>query len=213
MIFGRLEKTGKKAKTTSRIGNKEEEMFIGFFRMRRSVMAVFFGSVLVLGLSVHEGYAQPSKKVDQLNFQLPEDWPVEKRGGLITPIPTEEYVSMKFKEVEKEFESVREEFSLTSDGLREDLKAMEERFSRQAEEFQSQEAALGDRKKDAGALKNELGRLDEKLTARMKETQERLEQIGLQIESIKKSLKDIQAHIYKLDEKVDYWQENELRSY
>ena len=37
------------------------------------------------------------KSKEQLNFELPPDWPIERRGGLMQPIPVEEYLAMKFK--------------------------------------------------------------------------------------------------------------------
>lgn len=187
------------------------------FTKKMTFMAVFLGSILLIGLSQEAGYAQNRKKVDQLNFRLPEDWPVEKRGGLVTPIPTEEYVSMKFKEVEKEFQSIRDELSKTFAGLQEDLKGIEQDLSRQGAKDQSQEVAPSASSTDivsnVESLKSEVGRLDRKITSKMQETQGRLEEINLQIGSIKQNLKNIQAQIYKLDEKVDYWQDNELRSY
>ena len=36
------------------------------------------------------------KTSEGLHFQLPPDWPVEKRGTLVGPIPIEEYVARKF---------------------------------------------------------------------------------------------------------------------
>ena len=34
-----------------------------------------------------------------LRFTVPEDWPIEKRGGGLAPIPVEEYVLKRFKEI------------------------------------------------------------------------------------------------------------------
>ena len=39
------------------------------------------------------------KTKEGLHFQLPEDWPVEKRGGVMAPIPIEEYLSRKFSAI------------------------------------------------------------------------------------------------------------------
>lgn len=35
------------------------------------------------------------KTDDGLRFRLPADWPVEKRGAVVAPIPVEEYLSRK----------------------------------------------------------------------------------------------------------------------
>ncbi len=37
---------------------------------------------------------------DGLHFQVPPDWPIEKRNGAVGPIPVEEYLAKKFSAVE-----------------------------------------------------------------------------------------------------------------
>ena len=36
-----------------------------------------------------------------IRFKLPEDWPIEKHGAALGPIPVEEYVSRKLEAMEK----------------------------------------------------------------------------------------------------------------
>ena len=36
-----------------------------------------------------------------IRFNLPEDWPIEKKGAALGPIPVEEYVSRKLEIMEK----------------------------------------------------------------------------------------------------------------
>ena len=45
-------------------------------------------------------YKTITKTVDGINFELPEDRPVEKKNGIITPMPIDEYVAMKFWKME-----------------------------------------------------------------------------------------------------------------
>ncbi len=40
--------------------------------------------------------AKVLKTEDGLRFQLPADWPIEKRNGILGPIPIEEYIARKF---------------------------------------------------------------------------------------------------------------------
>lgn len=40
------------------------------------------------------------RTAEGLHFQLPPDWPIEKRGGIVGPIPIEEYLARKFSAVE-----------------------------------------------------------------------------------------------------------------
>jgi methyl-accepting chemotaxis protein len=41
-----------------------------------------------------------------LRFAVPDDWPIEKRAGILGPIPVEEYVAMKFDNVLSQFDAV-----------------------------------------------------------------------------------------------------------
>ncbi|MFA5356732.1 MAG: hypothetical protein WC301_04935 [Candidatus Omnitrophota bacterium] len=49
------------------------------------------------------------KQVDGLRLVIPEDMPVVKRGSLVVPMSTEEYVSIKFSELDKRIERIEEE--------------------------------------------------------------------------------------------------------
>ena len=72
-----------------------------------------------------EGTVKKSK--GGLNFQLPPDWPVEKRGGMIIPIPVEEYLGKKFKEVESRLHLLEQQQS----GFDIRLRAIEEAIKAQ----------------------------------------------------------------------------------
>ena len=41
-----------------------------------------------------------TKTAERLHFTVPPDWPIEKRGGVMAPIPIEEYLAMKFSSIE-----------------------------------------------------------------------------------------------------------------
>jgi len=48
------------------------------------------------------------KTKEQLHFELPADWPVEKRGGIVAPIPVEEYLAVKFKALELRLQTIEQ---------------------------------------------------------------------------------------------------------
>jgi len=68
------------------------------------VVAIIFISTLILcgdsSAEQKDGKATVRKSKNNLNFQIPEDWPIEERGGLVAPIPAEEYLAMKFENLE-----------------------------------------------------------------------------------------------------------------
>ena len=51
------------------------------------------------------------KRGDNLNFQVPPDWPIEKRNGIMGPIPIEEYLARKFSALEQRLQSLEQRVS------------------------------------------------------------------------------------------------------
>ena len=51
------------------------------------------------------------KSQEQLHFQLPPDWPIEKRGGMVGPIPVEEYLAMKFKALDSRLQAMEQKLN------------------------------------------------------------------------------------------------------
>ena len=62
------------------------------------------------------------KTAEQLHFELPPDWPVEKRGGIAGPIPVEEYLALKFRALEGRLQTLEQRLN----GLDLRLRVMEE---------------------------------------------------------------------------------------
>ena len=46
-----------------------------------------------------------------LRFRLPADWPVEKRGSVVAPIPVEEYLSRKFSVLDARLRSLEQQLA------------------------------------------------------------------------------------------------------
>jgi hypothetical protein len=80
-----------------------------------------------------EGTVKKTK--DGLHFQLPPDWPVEKRGGMTVPIPVEEYLGQKFKAIESRLQAIEQRFS----GFDVRLRALEEALKRPPDRLRSSE--------------------------------------------------------------------------
>lgn len=67
------------------------------------------------------------KTADGLRFKLPPDWPVEKRNGIVSPIPVEEYLSKKLSAIESRLQQLEQQ--MVAADLR--LRAMEEELKKQ----------------------------------------------------------------------------------
>ena len=53
-----------------------------------------------------------------LSFVLPPDWPIEERGGLLAPIPTEEYLGLKFDAVDRRLTAIEQRLGVLEGRLR-----------------------------------------------------------------------------------------------
>ena len=67
------------------------------------------------------------KNKEGLNFTLPPDWPIEKRGGITAPIPVEEYLGKKFSAVESRLKLLEQQYN----GFDVRLRIIEEALKRQ----------------------------------------------------------------------------------
>ena len=93
-------------------------------------LALVIGAGLPLACGEEEGSTEPvtvRTSKDRLHFALPPDWPVEKRGGILAPIPIEEYLAKKFKTIETHLQGLEQR--LGSLDLR--LRVLEEELKKQ----------------------------------------------------------------------------------
>ena len=58
-----------------------------------------------------------TKTIKGVSFTVPQDWEIKDGGGTVTPIPVEEYLSMKFGKVEDRFKKVETSIGETKSGL------------------------------------------------------------------------------------------------
>lgn len=70
--------------------------------------------IAAISLPVSSGYAAETEEFkyrsvttpEGLTFRIPEDMPIEKRNGIQTPIPFDEYMYGKFKQMENRLNSM-----------------------------------------------------------------------------------------------------------
>lgn len=73
--------------------------------------------------------ATVQKTEQRLHFQLPPDWPIERRGGITAPIPIEEYLARKFKAIEAQLQALDQRFN----SLDVRLRVLEEEVKKQSQ--------------------------------------------------------------------------------
>ena len=90
-----------------------------------SVVALMAGMHLALAAEEPALSKTTTKSKDGLHFNVPADWPVEKRDGVTAPIPVEEYLGRKFGSLDSRLRVVEEQtnsFELRLRVLEEQLK-------------------------------------------------------------------------------------------
>lgn len=66
------------------------------------------------------------KTAEGLHFKVPPDWPIEKRGGVMAPIPIEEYLARRFQGLDARWQSVEQRLSVLDRRLRAVEEALEQ---------------------------------------------------------------------------------------
>jgi len=90
------------------------------------------------------------------------------------------------------------------------LKDLEEDLSKEAKKIQSQDEAnarITGFLSSIGLLRDELALLDKEMTRQVKAIESKLKEIHLQLEFIGDNLDGLQAQIYRLEERVDFFHE------
>jgi len=77
------------------------------------------------------------KTSERLHFNVPPDWPIEKRGGIMAPIPIEEYLARKFKALDARLRVLEQQFN----GFDVRLRVVEEQAKQQRQGLRSSEAS------------------------------------------------------------------------
>ncbi len=81
-------------------------------RLRRGLM-LMVGMVMAVGgawaADPKDGKGTVKKTAQGLSFQVPPDWPIEKRNGVVGPIPVEEYLTTKFGAFEARVQSLEKQ--------------------------------------------------------------------------------------------------------
>lgn len=179
--------------------------------------------VWMLSLAIVMGgfsHAESLTEIKGLKFNVPEDWPIEKRNGIIAPIPIGEYITIKFEAVEEKFQAIKDELLDKFDEVQSELENTEKDLSNEIEnvrlESSSQEEASTDLTEvftRFDTLDMEVSRLDKKIINKVTEMQVQFETTAQQIGFVEEAIKELQIEIYKLIDDIKYLEEKEEYAY
>jgi len=151
-----------------------------------------------------------------LHFTVPDDWPIEKRGGVLAPVPVEEYVLKHFKAIYAEIESLNKsiEDQTAEDGnsLDDFKRSVAREFDKITESIHYLKSDMHD-KQDASVDtygSAELEDIQVKIETLERGIAQRLELIEGQLKSIeegKEDFRSLQFNLEVLDEKLKFLSE------
>lgn len=90
----------------------------------RKVLIMFVVAAFIFGPGMFSVSAEEPKAQKGLRFNVPDDWPIEKRGGVLAPIPVEEYVLKRFKQIQDDLNSLRGELTAMVETVQGDLQGI-----------------------------------------------------------------------------------------
>ncbi len=97
----------------------------------------FYGGLVAAALVLFGGVlsvsAEEPKTKKGLRFNVPEDWPVEERGGGLAPVPVEEYVLKRFKQVQDGLDALRGDLTARLETCQGDVQAVRTQIAQDLE--------------------------------------------------------------------------------
>ena len=108
------------------------------FEIRNFLMMLLVGVFLSLvscplsQVFAEEPYESVKKTQKGLHFDVPEDWPVEERNGVVAPIPIEEYLARKFSALDKRLAVLEKRLQANEEGWLEWVTKQQQRGSLQS---------------------------------------------------------------------------------
>ncbi|MFC1645932.1 hypothetical protein ACFL2Y_02005 [Candidatus Omnitrophota bacterium] len=176
---------------------------------KRSIFIVVV-IVCILGLiavGLRSSYAEEegdSKKTQKsLRFTVPDDWPVEERNGIVAPIPVEEYIDMKFKDIASELDSIKKDLSSKFEEVNLDVDSVKSETSDKFKEVEfSIESVAGDTKDASLSLDGVLAKLS-LVENNLGDLAKELKVFKSQNENIQKQHKDLELRLGTLEQEVE----------
>lgn len=184
---------------------------------KRAVGFVAAGLVWTAGIfgcgvsQAQEGKEALGKSEGGLHFTVPPDWPVEKRGGVLAPVPVEEYVMERFKKIESQIGTMEKELKDTIGVLQAELDSLKAGAAGERKEWnRAVEALQGDLRtlndsvsphSESGA--GETGSWEGRLDSFSRDVSRRLEDLTRRLEDFEqKKIRSFQFNLDVMDEKI-----------
>jgi len=150
-------------------------------------------------------YAAETKNIIKtqkgLKFTVPEDWPIEERGGVVAPVPVEEYVTTRLKSIESRLDTLAaslESLKTSVSGMRSNTRNKSKETAPASEEVTSEAVSAG----SGGEVKTNVKPIAADMKDLRYETEEIKSKVNLLDKKNSDDLKSIELRLMSLEERI-----------
>lgn len=162
------------------------------------------GLCLLLALAfVSAGYAQETqtRSREGLKFTVPEDWPIEKRAGVVAPIPIEEYVTKKFRSIEEQLTVLKQQLGVEFQKWEGLLKDGNQDWSQEAEKIHAALESLGEDMRDLVRDVSALSRVQPKVETLDRDISDQLNLLDRRLDALERRMSSLEFHLGTIEER------------
>ena len=183
-------------------------------RQRRKKILTAIAIISICGLLVMwvmRGYAANEEKSSVktqkgLRFIVPEDWPIEERNGVVAPIPIEEYITKRFKNIEAKLsyisgvlEDVKSglgDRKVESPNVSEEAKSKIQKMETDtAKQFEGIKSGMGSLTNSVGNLKSDLEKVDSRITYIDKGVPDKIASFEKKLDELEKKIRNLEFYV------------------
>jgi peptidoglycan hydrolase CwlO-like protein len=144
------------------------------------------------------------KRVEKgLRFNVPEDWPVEERNGVVAPVPVEEYLESKFKDITSQLESIKQDLSSKFQEAKQDISSLKDEISEKLKQMKSDAQAKEPQPEDVSMSLDSIISRFNSVEKSLGGLSEELRDVDYQDKSINSQLNDMEIRIKQLESELE----------
>jgi methyl-accepting chemotaxis protein len=149
------------------------------------------------------GYAQEvqTRSREGLKFTVPEDWPIEKRAGVVAPIPIEEYVTKKFHSIEEQLTALQQQLGVEFQAWEGLLKERKEEWSQEVGKIHSSLESMGEDLRDLVQDVIALSRVQPKVETLDREVSDQLNRLDRRLDALERRMSSLEFHLSTVEER------------
>lgn len=178
----------------------KKKMNLNFLGIKRILLVVSILGMTVGGArDAHSGSTPKTVKTEKgLRFSVPVDWPVEEQNGIVAPIPIEEYITRKFRDITTHLERIDRELSIRFNDqgqviVREDIFRQLKEINAGLEALSKEAASFKDQRESSKNTESQTKEVESSVPE--KALFEEIKVLKIWLDDIERRLRSIEFHL------------------